>query len=39
MASALMDKSKALALAVIKICNEVKQTKRESVLTSQLIRS
>ena len=39
MASALMDKSKAFALQIIKVCNEVKANKRESVLTNQLIRS
>lgn len=39
MASALLDKSKGFALQIIKLCNEVKSTKRESVLTNQLIRS
>ena len=39
MSSALLDKSKALALSVIKVCNEIKNSKRESVLTNQLIRS
>lgn len=39
MASALLDKSKAFALQIIKVCNEVKSAKRESVLTNQLIRS
>lgn len=34
-----MDKSKAFALRIIKVCNEVKANKRESVLTNQLIRS
>ncbi len=33
MDSPLMIKSKAFALEVIKVCNEVKQAKRESVLT------
>ena len=37
--SLLMDKSKALALEVIRLCNEVKSGKREAVLTNQLIRS
>ena len=32
-------KSKEFALQIIKVCNFVKQTKRESVLTNQLIRS
>lgn len=39
MASPLLDKSKAFALQIIRVCNEVKKTKRESVLTNQLIRS
>ena len=37
--SVLLDKSKALALDVIKLCNEVKTNKKESVLTNQLVRS
>ena len=37
--SALLTKSKALALEVIRLCNEVKSSKRETVLTNQLIRS
>lgn len=37
--SPLLIKSKAFALDVIKACNEIKQTKRESVLTNQLLRS
>ena len=39
MSSALQDKSKAFALQIIKVCNEIKKDKRESVLTNQLIRS
>lgn len=39
MGSALQDKSKMFALHIIKVCNEVKAKKRESVLTNQLIRS
>ena len=39
MSSPLLEKSKAFALAIIKVCNEVKQTKRESILTNQLVRS
>lgn len=39
MASPLLDKSKAFALQIIRVCNEVKKTKRESVLTNQLLRS
>ncbi len=37
--SPLIDKSKAFALEIIKVCNYIKQTKKESVLTNQLIRS
>ena len=37
--SPLQDKSKAFTLEIIKVCNEIKRTKRESVLTNQLIRS
>ena len=39
MSSPLLDKSKAFALAVIKVCNDIKSSKRESVLPNQLIRS
>ena len=39
MASVLQEKSKVFALQIIKVCNEIKQRKRESVLTNQLIRS
>ena len=37
--SPLIIKSKAFALQIIKVCNEIKSTKKESVLTNQLIRS
>ena len=37
--SPLMDKSKKFALQIIKVCNEVKRNKKESVLTNQLLRS
>ena len=37
--SILLDKSKALALEVIRLCNEVKTYKKESILTNQLVRS
>lgn len=37
--SILLDKSKELALEVIKLCNEVKTVKKESILTNQLVRS
>lgn len=39
MTSPLLDKSKAFALRIIKVCNEVKRDKRESILTNQLVRS
>lgn len=35
----LIDKSKAFALRIIKVCNEVKREKRETILTNQLVRS
>ena len=35
----LLSKSEVFALEIIKVCNEVKSTKRESVLTNQLVRS
>ena len=37
--SPLCTKSKVFALDIIRLCNEVKKVKRESVLTNQLIRS
>lgn len=37
--SPLLIKSKDFALHIIKVCNTVKQTKKETVLTNQLIRS
>ena len=39
MASVLQEKSKVFALQIIKVCDEIRQNKRESVLTNQLIRS
>ena len=39
MASPLLDKSKAFALRIIKVCNEIKREKKESILTNQLVRS
>ena len=39
MGSPLQEKSKAFALQIIKVCNEVKEKKRESMLTNQLLRS
>lgn len=37
--SPLIAKSKSFALQIIRVCNEIKQEKRESILTNQLIRS
>lgn len=37
--SPLLNKSKQFALRVIKICNEIKKNKKETVITNQLIRS
>ncbi len=37
--SPLITKSKEFALQIIRVCNYIKQDKRESVLTNQLIRS
>ena len=39
MASQLLDKFTTFALEIIKVCNTIKSTKKESVLTNQLIRS
>ena len=39
MNSPLLSKSKSFALEIIKVCNAIKRSKRESVLTNQLIRS
>ena len=37
--SLLLSKSKIFALNIIKVCNSIKQAKKESVLSNQLIRS
>ena len=37
--SPLMIKSKVFALDIIRICNEIHETKHESILTKQLVRS
>ena len=39
MDSPLIVKSKAFALRIIKICNEIKMSKHESIITNQLVRS
>ena len=37
--SPLLTKSKAFALEIIRVCNEIKRTRKESILTNQLVRS
>ncbi len=37
--SIMLDKAKDFAVDIINICKKIKETKRESVLTKQLIRS
>ena len=37
--SPLLIKSKAFALEIILVCNEIKRSQKESILTNQLIRS
>jgi four helix bundle protein len=37
--SVLRDKSKEFAISIVLICQEIKANKKESVLTSQLLRS
>ena len=32
-------KSKAVALEIIRVCNEIKRSQKESILTNQLVRS
>lgn len=39
MDSPLLTKSKQFALDIIKVCNSVKSTKKDTVLTNQLLRS
>ena len=39
MSSPLQDKSKAFALSIIHLCNEIRASRRETVLTNQLLRS
>ena len=35
----MLEKAKDFAVEIVKTCNDIKKTKRESVLTNQLIRS
>lgn len=37
--SPLLIKSKAFALEIIRVCNKIKHSKKESILTNQLVRS
>ena len=37
--SIMLDKAKALAISIVKICRSIKETKKESVLTNQLLRA
>ena len=37
--SILLTKSKTFALHIIRLCNDIKKGKRESILTNQLLRS
>lgn len=37
--SPLLTKSKSFALEIIRVCNEIKRTQKESILTNQLVRS
>lgn len=37
--SPLITKSKEFALQIIKVCNQIKREKKETVLTNQLVRS
>lgn len=37
--SIMLDKAKAFAISIVKICRSIKETKRESVLTNQLLRA
>ena len=37
--SPLLSKSKAFALEIIRVCNDIKRSQKESILTNQLVRS
>ena len=37
--SPLLTKSKAFALKIIRVCNDIKRNQKESILTNQLVRS
>ena len=37
--SIMLDRAKTLAISIVKICRSIKETKKESVLTNQLLRA
>ena len=37
--SPLLNKSKAFALEIIRVCNDIKRSQKENILTNQLVRS
>lgn len=37
--SIMLEKSKDFAVEIVRLCKEIKETKRESVMTNQLLRS
>ena len=37
--SPLLTKTKAFALEIIRVCNKIKRSQKESILTNQLVRS
>ena len=37
--SIMLDKAKDFAVSIVNLCRSIKETKRESVLTNQLLRS
>ena len=37
--SPLLTKSKTFALEIIRVCNDIKRSQKESILTNQLVRS
>ena len=37
--SIMLEKSKAFAVEIVKLCKEIKEKKRETVMTNQLLRS
>ena len=37
--SVMLDKAKDFAVEIINVCNDIKKTKREAIMTNQLMRS